>query len=106
MLSRKGEKETVEHLFKRLGGKTTDQLRKLASGGGGGGGGGAGKEMSMHDFYNACGNLATFANKLDKDKWPVVAGYEKSEQTGGYLDALRGELTALLAAINALPDEG
>jgi hypothetical protein len=105
MLSRKGETESVEHLFKRLGGKTTDQLRKLTRGGGRGGvGGEAGKAMSVQDFYNACGNLATFANKLDKDKWPVIAAYEKSEQNGGYLDGLRGELTALLAAINDLPN--
>lgn len=104
MLQAKNEKESVDHAFKRLGSKTTEQLRNLTRG--------AGTPrkpqldtMSVDAFYKTCGELATYVNKLDKEKWPIVAGYENGEN-GGHMDALRGELTALLAAIKDVAPAG
>lgn len=102
MLRRKNEGETVDKCFKRLGSKSTVQLKQMGKAGSSSTKKGA-APLSVADVFAMCFMCAEALSALDNTKWALAHQLEFGEgPSKGTLDALRGEVVALRDALSDL----
>jgi len=103
MLNRKGEKESIKRLVKRLGDKTHAELRKMAASGNGGDGDGNDEtSATATEVYEAAQRLHESLETFDSNtKLAALASFENDTDTGGALLATCRFLGALIDQLNA-----